>query len=264
MTYLACPSPEPKSAPRRGWLVAFGLLLAIACAAFVSLGLWQLKRMAWKHDLIARVEARVHGPAVPVPSRVQWGAISEASDGYRRVKVAGRFVGRETQTQALTELGGGFWSLQPLQTDDGSIVMINRGFVPLQATATAVPGDNVVVEGLLRLSEPKGGFLRRNEPKQDRWYSRDVQAIAEARGLPAERVAPFFIDADRDPQVLDWPRGGMTVVKFRDPHLSYALTWFGMALLTMVAGGFLFASERRLRDHGRQRRPPDPHVLPPG
>jgi surfeit locus 1 family protein len=56
----------------------------------------------------------------------------------------------------------------------------------------------------------------------------------------------------------------MTVVKFRDPHLSYALTWFGMALLALVAAGVLVASERRLRDDRRRRSSPDTHVLPPG
>ena len=56
----------------------------------------------------------------------------------------------------------------------------------------------------------------------------------------------------------------MTVVKFRDPHLSYALTWFGMALLTLVAVGVLVASERRLRDDRRRHSSRDTHVLPPG
>ena len=75
---------------------------------------------------------------------------------------------------------------------------------------------------------------------------------------------PFFIDADAEPGFPGWPRGGMTVVKFRDPHLSYALTWFGMALLTLVAVGVLVASERRLRDDRRRHSSRGTHVLPPG
>ena len=154
--------------------------------------------------------------------------------------------------------------LQPLQADNGDYVLVNRGFVPAGATASRAPRGRVVVEGLLRISEPEGGFLRRNVPEQDRWYSRDVVAIARRQGLPAARVAPFFIDADAEPGFRGWPRGGMTVVKFRDPHLSYALTWFGMALLTLVAAGVLVASERRLRDDRRRHYSPDTHVLPPG
>ncbi len=244
----------PPQVPRRRWLVAFGALLPVAFCGFVALGVWQLQRMAWKHDLIARVDARIHAKAVPAPSRAQWPAITDATDSYRRVSVSGRFVpGGETRTQAVTELGGGFWVLQPLQTDEGDYVLVNRGFVPIGGTTMPAPAERVVVEGLLRISEPEGGFLRHNVPAQDRWYSRDVAAIARKQTLPVGQVAPFFIDADRDQASGKWPRGGMTVVKFRDSHLSYALTWFGMAVLTLLAGGYLVASERRLR-HDRRRK----------
>ncbi|HZX76912.1 SURF1 family protein [Lysobacter sp.] len=243
----------PRAPRRAGALVAFAILLTVAFAGFMALGVWQVQRMAWKHDLIARVDARVHAQPVPAPARAQWPAISDAGDAYRRVSVTGRFVpGMETRTQAVTELGAGTWLLAPLQTDSGDYVLINRGFVPAGKAAADAPAGNVTVQGLLRISEPVGGFLRRNDPGQGRWYSRDVLAIARSHGLPADRVAPFFIDAERDPAFKGWPRGGMTVVKFRDSHLSYALTWFGMALLTLAGGVYLFASERRLRHDRRQ------------
>ena len=121
--------------------------------------------------------------------------------------------------------------------------------------AASPPGGVVSVVGLLRTSEPDGGFLRDNDPAGGRWYSRDVAAIARARGLPADAVAPFFVDAfavnRTDAAALNgdavWPRPGMTVIRFRDPHLTYALTWFGMALLTAFAASRLVVSGRRLR-----------------
>ena len=79
------------------------------------------------------------------------------------------------------------------------------------------------------MSEPGGGFLRANDPAADRWYSRDVAAIAAARGL--DEVAPFFIDADGTPGATAPPLGGLTVVAFPNNHLLYAFTWFAMALL---------------------------------
>ncbi len=264
MTGSAPAATAPPRASRRRWLVAFAGLLVVACAGFIALGVWQLQRMAWKHELIARVEARIHAVPVTAPSRAHWASVTDANDSYRRVTVAGRFVGEDTRTQAVTELGGGFWLLQPLLADDGDQVLVNRGFVPIGGTASPAPEGRVVVQGLLRMTEPEGGFLRRNDPAAGRWYSRDVAAIARAQGLQAAQVAPFFIDADRDRASQEWPRGGMTVVKFRDSHLSYALTWFGMALLTLVAGGYLVASERRLRHDRRPGRPSTPHVLPPG
>ena len=52
--------------------------------------------------------------------------------------------------------------------------------------------------------------MRPNRPAEDRWYSRDIAAIAKARGL--RNVAPFFIDADATPNTGGYPVGGMTVV----------------------------------------------------
>jgi surfeit locus 1 family protein len=88
----------------------------------------------------------------------------------------------------------------------------------------------VTVTGLLRVTEPRGGFLRANDPASGRWYSRDVAAIAEAKGLGGA-VAPYFIDAGAAPNAGGLPVGGITVVDFRNAHLSYALTWFGLAAL---------------------------------
>lgn len=239
---------------RHGALRAvFAAALLLAFAGFAALGVWQLQRLGWKHELIARVDARVRAAPTDAPERARWAAVSEGSDGYRRVRLSGRFVpGKAARTQAVTELGAGAWLLEPLETDDGDYVWVNRGFVPAGDTGIAAPEGRVQVVGLLRMNEPGGGFLRRNDPRHERWYSRDVRALALARGLPAERVAPYFVDAAREGTGRQWPRGGMTVVKFRDSHLSYALTWFGLAALSLVALWRLFASERGLRQDRAQ------------
>lgn len=244
--------PTPRHGRRSAWAVALSALLAVAFAGFVALGVWQLQRMAWKHALIARVDARIHAAPVAPPRRAAWPGVSEARDGYRRVGLVGTFLPvAEARTQAVTDFGMGAWSLAPLRTDDGDIVFVNRGFVPQGARAAAMPAGRVEIVGLLRPSEPGGGFLRRNAPDEDRWHSRDVAEIARARGLPAASVAPFFVDAEAGPGPGGWPRGGLTVVQFRDPHLGYALTWFGMALLTALAGAALLVSRRRMRQDDR-------------
>ena len=112
-------------------------------------------------------------------------------------------------------------------------------------TAAASGTGEVSVTGLLRISEPGGGFLRDNAPADDRWYSRDVAAIAQARGLDGP-VAPYFIDAER-PGPAGYPVGGLTVIAFRNEHLVYALTWFGLALLVLVAAVVVARDERRRR-----------------
>lgn len=247
--------------PRRPVLrIVFGVALATAFAGFVALGTWQLQRLAWKQDLIARVDARIDAAPQSPPARPLWAGLDTGAEAYRRIRLAGEYLPvPEARAQAVTALGPGWWLLAPLRTDEGDIVLVNRGFVPADERAAAPAPGRVEVIGLLRPSEPGGGFLRSNDPSQDRWYSRDVAAIARARGLPAEAVAPFFVDAGHDPAAERWPRGGLTVVRFRDHHLSYALTWFGMALLTAFAGWRLVVLERRFRQHPRHRlaQPPE-------
>jgi len=221
------------------WLGLGGLLTA----ALLGLGVWQVQRRAWKLDLIARVEARVHATPAPPPAFDR----DPASVEYVRVRLTGRFVaGPPTLVQAVTDYGGGFWAMQPLATPRGTII-VNRGFVPPNAPAPA-PAGEVTLTGLIRRSEPGGGFLRANDPAGGRWYSRDVAAIAAARGI-AGPVAPWFVDAAASG--TGWPKGGLTVVRFRNNHLVYALTWFALAAMVAGAMAMLVRSERR-RDAGRE------------
>lgn len=226
-------------------------VLALAAAGFVALGVWQLERRVWKLDLIAQVDARVHAPAVAPPGPSEWPAVSAERDQYRRVQLRGVFLhDRETLPQAATALGAGYWVMTPLRTDQGFTVLINRGFVPPERRDPAMragAGGEQTVTGLLRVTEPRGGFLRANDPANNRWRSRDVEAIARARGLDA--VAPYFIDAELGPDPAAWPRGGLTVIRFPNSHLVYALTWFGMALLSL-AGMVLVVRDRRRREPG--------------
>lgn len=235
---------------RRGRSIALIGLCAAFTVIFVLLGAWQVQRRAWKLDLIARVEQRIHAAPAPVPAPRDW----TPDDVYRRVRLTGIFAhDREVLVQAVTEQGPGFWVLTPLQTDRGLVVLINRGFVPEDRKfrgrrgAGEIPGT-VTVVGLLRITEPHGGFLRANQPDEGRWYSRDVQAIAAAKGLTG--VAPYFVDADATPNPGGWPLGGLTVVRFPNSHLVYALTWFGLALLSAGAGAFVWIEDRRGRHEG--------------
>jgi len=208
-----------------------------------------LQRLAWKTELIAQVDARIHAVATPAPGPAAWPGVERRADPYRRVFVRGVFLhDRETLVQAVTDLGAGYWVMTPMRADAGFVVLVNRGFVPSERRDPARrrdgrPEGETRVEGLLRITEPGGGFLRANDPAAGRWYSRDVQAIAATGGLGP--VAPYFIDADAAPGA-DWPRGGLTVVRFSNSHLIYALTWFGLAALS-VAGLVLLRRDRRGR-----------------
>ena len=252
---------RPASGMRRAWLAGAALL----CVAFIALGGWQVQRLFWKRDLIARVEARVHASPADVPAPAQWPLISAKTDEYRHLRASGVWLATlTTRVQASTELGSGFWLLVPLCQADGTVVLVNRGFIPSQASdwqpaapqtaasgacaADAARAATATVTGLLRLTEPSGAFLRHNEPAISRWFSRDVAAIAQAHGLA--RTAPYFIDADAaaTPVADGEPVGGLTVIAFHNSHLVYALTWFALAIMAAGACRLIMREREKQND----------------
>ncbi|MCJ2185630.1 SURF1 family protein [Novosphingobium beihaiensis] len=222
--------------------------MLFALIAFVALGVWQVKRLHWKHDLIARVNARVHAAPATLPSARRLASAPAHALDYMRVKVSGTYAAPQTAlVRAATELGTGYWAMTPLHIADGRTVWINRGFLPagttvFEAARTTPPGP-VTVTGFVRASEPGGSLLQSNRPQDDRWYSRDVAALSKAkRSGPA---APVFIDAQtenaaRHAAGKPAPVPGLTVIHFPDNHLQYALTWFAMAALSLVAIGVVW------------------------
>jgi surfeit locus 1 family protein len=227
-------------------LAVLGLVLF---ATFIGLGVWQVERRNWKLALIARVDERVHAAPVAAPGPKQWPGVTPQRDEYLHVRLKGHLLNnKETLVYTATDFGPGYWVMTPLKRDDGTIVLIDRGFVPTNKRDPAsrpqgqVRGE-VTITGLLRISEPGGTFLRGNKPDQNRWYSRDVAAIAKARHL--SDVAPYFVDADKTPNPGGLPVGGLTRIHFRNAHLQYAITWFALALMVIVGAFVIVRQERK-------------------
>ncbi|MFA9219422.1 MAG: SURF1 family protein [Sphingomonadaceae bacterium] len=260
----AVPSPRGKTLR-----ISVAIIATLMLAGFFALGTWQLFRLQWKLALIERVEQRVHAAPQAAPAPAQWAQVSAERHEYLHVRVSGRYLpASATQVLASTGRGIGYWVLTPLCSTDGSIVMVNRGFVPAgaggwkaqpapptasgPAACASASGEQVSVTGLLRLSETASHALRQNEPARNYWYGRDLQAIASARGLPP--VAPYFIDADaageQPPLALSaapQPLGGMTLVQFPNNHLVYAVTWFALALMMAAAIYWVLRDARHAR-----------------
>ena len=224
------------SAPARRrpiWVDA--VLLGFAAAAFVGmilLGNWQMDRLAWKLNLIEQVETRAY--AAPVDAQV-----AEDLPTYQRVRAAGTFDHDQTRkVKAVTELGAGQWIVTPLITDDG-VIWVNRGFVPAGTRDADInaPLEHLEVTGLVRDSVPAGTLLEKNDPVAERWFSIDVAALSATAGI--NRYAPYAIAADHSGNQDFWPRGGLTQLMFRNTHLSYALTWYAMAMLFLAGMGFV-------------------------
>lgn len=269
MTTLQRHQEDTSAAPRRTSPALWVALLLgglFAFAGLVSLGLWQMNRLTWKTELIERIEQRQKAEPVAAPGPADWEALNAVNAEYRRVLVRGTFAhDLETQVQATTALGSGYWVLTPLRTEEGYWVIVNRGFVPPDKReraqrGPAEPTGTQAVSGLLRISEPTGRMLQKNDPAAGRWYSRDVAAIAAARGLGsgerAGAVAPYFVDvAAKNDAPLDWPRPGLTVLHFSNSHLMYALTWFALAAMTAAALIYAMALEHRAQQRRAAQQP---------
>lgn len=256
---MSAASAEPvarrRKSPLRKLLPA-ALTVLVAFGILVGLGTWQLERLAWKQDLVAKVEARIHGPVQAAPVEADWPAINFEDHEYRHVAAQGRFRhDLEVQVYALVDSaadgsgGPGYWVVTPLVMADGATILVNRGFVPLDRRAPASRAEGqvdglVTVTGLLRMPEDATLFTPENEPAKDSWYSRDPLAIAGAKGLL--RTAPFLIDADATPNPGGLPVGGLTRITFPNRHLEYALTWYGLAVtLLAVFAAYAWGRLRR-------------------
>lgn len=220
------------------------MMTVILTGLLLALGTWQVKRLSWKLDLIQQVEERAHAAPVDAPAPSQWASLTNPADyEYRRVRLAGIFRHQdEVQVYTVSDLGPGYWVLTPLQRDDGSLVIVNRGFVPSDKRdpSTRLEGElptRVEIVGLMRAPETGGLFLRTNDPQNNRWYSRSIAQIADAKSLGA--VAPFYVDADATPNPGGLPIGGKTMLVFPNNHLSYAITWYVLAAMTVAAGWYV-------------------------
>lgn len=239
-------------------LAVVGAAALAAFALLVGLGCWQLQRLAWKTELVARIERRMAEPPRPAPGEAEWPTLDIDALAYAPVRVEGVFDhAREARVYvALGEprgaIGGpGYFILTPLMQDDGSAILVNRGFAPegRQDPATRPDGQTpgrVTVSGLLRGPEDRNAFTPADEPAKRLFFARDPGPIAAGLGLV--RAAPFTIDADATPNPGGLPQGGETRISFPNRHLEYALTWFGLAAALLgVFGVYAFGLLRDAR-----------------
>lgn len=246
-------------------LILPGLVALAVLGVLIGLGTWQLTRLAWKEALIAQVDTRARGQAVPLPPRTAWPAMSQAADEYRHVAVTGTFdhgreaylyhvAGDSRRPDPTRPRGQGYFVITPLVGADGATILVNRGFVPADRRLPASRAEGqmtgpVTVTGLIRFAEERSLFAASDDPGRRIFYTRDLSAIARAQGLDAATVAPFSIDADLSEVPGGLPRGGETLLTFPNRHLEYAVTWYGLAL-TLI-GVFIVFARQRLRPNGR-------------
>jgi surfeit locus 1 family protein len=210
---------------------------AVVALVCLSLAVWQLVRLEWKTGLIAERRAAIQAAPVLVPRTIEEASRLE----FHRVIAEGAFLNdKEIYLGAASPSGGqpGLQVLTPLRLADGSIVFVNRGFVPSalknpeKRDAGQLAGP-VRITGLLRLPHGRPGRLvPDNRPDLNYWFWVDLPAMEAATGL--SNIAPFYIDADATPNPGGWPKGGVTPIDLPNDHLQYAITWFALAVAAVA------------------------------
>jgi surfeit locus 1 family protein len=251
-------NPMVSSAPRHGlarqllWPTLFTI---VSGAILISLGVWQLHRLAWKEGLIAAISARADAAPTDLPAQSEWASLKPQDYDYRHVTLRGHFLYADTVlefTPAGPEgVGPGYLFLTPLQLTSGGLVIVNRGFVPSDLAHKLrdrpETGNEIRLIGLMRPPETRGLFTPPDEPDKDEYFTDNPKAIAAREHLAS--VAPFLVDADAKPGATGWPRGGTTERDLPNNHLNYALTWFGLAAgLFGVFGSFVIG---KIKDNAR-------------
>lgn len=231
---------------RRSWLGA-ALPALFAFIVLIGLGTWQVQRKAWKEALIASLTERLDAPPRSLPAARDWPRFDEAEAEYRRVKFTATF---DHAAEALVfgaasafrpdVSGPGDWVFTPARLTDGSVVMVDRGFVPEgqkdpNARAAGQIAGPVEITGALRWPESRHWFTPKDDPAHNLFFARDPQAIAAAKGLNA--VAPFYIEQEAPVPPGGLPAPGKIAVNLPNNHLQYVITWYGLA--AALAGVFV-------------------------
>jgi surfeit locus 1 family protein len=225
---------------RGGGVFEATVFAVVGVAILVGLGIWQLDRKVWKENLIATVTAQLARAPEDLPPRERWPQLAPDGNEYTRVKFPAEFLeGQEALVYTAGSAfrpdvqGPGYWVFSPARLAGGSIVLVDRGFVPADRSdpasrAQGVPHGIIDIVGVMRWPEAGGMFTPADDPKTNVWYLRDPQAIAAAKKW--DTAAPFYIEQEAPVPPGGLPKPGKLSVSLPDNHLQYAITWFGLAL----------------------------------
>jgi surfeit locus 1 family protein len=243
--------------PAARGLIVPGIAAVMVTTVLLGLGTWQVRRLAWKTELIATMTARTRAAPIAAPSLAEARAADGEAIDWTPVRLTGRFLAdRDITVHAILgepkgRFGGpGVWVMTPLVRDDGTVVFVNRGFVPREGHDLAgyapPPTGEVTVTGILRRPEPRSIYAPADDPAHRLWFVRDPTVLAGAADIAEGKAAPYTVDADaHTTPASGLPQAGETRLSYPNDHLGYAITWYGLA--ATCVGVFAVFARGRLR-----------------
>ncbi|MBU9698706.1 SURF1 family protein [Rhodobacteraceae bacterium HSP-20] len=208
----------------------FPLLVGLLGGAIlISLGVWQMQRLAWKEGVLAEIAARIADAPVALPATVD-----PVADRYMPVTATGRFTGEHADILvSRKQIGAGVRVVEVFETADGRRVLVDRGFLTDDDRAKPRESGPATVEGNLHWPEETDGFTPPPDPKTGLWFARDVAALSAA----LETEATFIVARK--------PTGGaiepmpVDTSGIPNDHMNYAITWFSLAAVWLGMTAYL-------------------------
>jgi surfeit locus 1 family protein len=240
----AAMSARAASASRR--LLWPAVMTAVMLFVLLGLGSWQVKRLFWKEAILAeidRAEASAPIPLGPSPSP------------FTKVAATGVLLPGETalygaDVRDLTsgpEMGARM--IQPMRESNGDILLVDRGWVPLSRHAPIEqPTGTITVSGYVRSGDSHHWFSAPDDVAERRFFTLDPKAIGDALGQP--NVLPFVLvvlasDAGTSAPPTRFPDPARHLPRPPNSHLSYAITWYGLAVALLAI--FVVWARKELR-----------------
>ncbi|MFG5383881.1 SURF1 family protein [Yoonia sp. R2-816] len=220
--------------------ILFPLILGIAgCAILISLGLWQVQRLAWKEDILEGINARL--AATPDVLTLD---VTEADHEYTQVRFSGIPTGDELHVLVSgTQAGTGYRVISKMQTGLGPI-LVDQGLLPLEAKDASPLIEPMQITGVLLWPDDQNSSTPEPDPAENIWFARNVTTMSASLN-----TAPLMVvattTAPADPRLTPLP---VNTANIKNDHLEYAITWFLLALVWAVMSLFLIIRTTRPKD----------------
>ena len=211
------------------------LMTAAMLIVLLGLGTWQMQRLFWKQALLAQVDRAEAAGAM---------ALTDNPEPFSKVSVTGTFLAGQTAwygAEVRTISTGpamGARMIVPLRRAEGTVILVDRGWAPSsRSEPIAQPLGETTIVGYVRFGDRAGWFSAQDDVVERRFYTLDPKAVGAALGQPA--VLPFVLVAlgegpGENGVVTRWPDPARHLPRPPNSHLSYMITWYGLAVALLA------------------------------
>jgi len=220
--------------------ILFPLILGVAgCGVLISLGTWQVERLAWKEGILAGINSRLS--AVPAPLSTD---VTELADEYTRVTLSGTPTGEELHVLVSgTEAGTGYRVISKVETDLGA-VLVDQGLLAIDNKDAEPLIAPMQIDGTLIWPDDQNAQTPAPDLAANIWFARNVETMAATLDtLPlmivSSRTAPS------DPRLSPLPVNTSTI---KNDHWEYAVTWFLLAIVWAIMSLYLILRTLRPKE----------------